>query len=246
MDTQSALAQKNADAEPAQDSSLPRRFSLRQRIALAFISRIVYLAIRLIGPTLRLQTISEAGAEGEPRTRPAIYCFWHRCVFAASYIFRDHGIRVLTSRSYDGEFIARIIERLRFRAVRGSSSRGGVSALRALQRELTAGEFVAFTIDGPRGPRYVAKPGPIHLARATGAPVFCFYVAVERAWILNTWDAFIVPKPFSRICCYVCSPIAVPADGDLEAYVAKMQGELERARAGAEGRVNTKGTKANI
>ena len=238
MDTEIALAQKNADAQTAQDTSLPRRFSLGQRIALAFISRIVYLAIRLIGPTLRLETISEPGAEGEPRTRPAIYCFWHRCVFAASYIFRDHGIRVLTSRSYDGEFIARIIERLGFRAVRGSSSRGAVSALRALQRELTAGEFVAFTIDGPRGPRYVAKPGPIHLARATGAPVFCFYVAVERAWILNTWDAFIVPKPFSRICSYVCTPIVVPPDGDLETYVAKMQAELERARNKAEAGVN--------
>jgi lysophospholipid acyltransferase (LPLAT)-like uncharacterized protein len=200
----------------------------------------VYLAIRLIGPTLRLQTISEAGADGEPRTRPAIYCFWHRCVFAAAYTFRGHQIRVLTSRSYDGELIARIIERLGFRAIRGSSSRGAVSALRELQRELSANAFVAFTSDGPRGPRYVAKPGPIHLARATGAPVFCFYVAVERAWVLKTWDAFIVPKPFSRICCYVCSPISVPSDGDLENYLAKMQTELERARSMAEAGVNTK------
>lgn len=229
--------QKNAEAQAASDSGLGRRFSLRQRIALAFISRLVYLAIRLIGPTLRLETIGEAGAEDEPRTRPAIYCFWHRCVFAASHVFRDHQIRVLTSRSYDGEFIARIIERLGFRAVRGSSSRRAVSALRELQRELAGGAFVAFTIDGPRGPRYVAKPGPVHLARATGAPIFCFYVAVERAWILNTWDAFIVPKPFSRICCYVCTPITVPPDGDLEIYVAKMQAELERARNNAESRV---------
>lgn len=234
MDTEATAAQQNPAVESNSESSPQRRFSLRQRIALAFISRIVYLAIRLIGPTLRLQSIGEAGAENEPRTRPAIYCFWHRCVFAASYIFRQRQIRVLTSRSYDGELIARIIERLGFRAVRGSSSRGAVAALRELQRELAAGEFVAFTIDGPRGPRYVAKPGPVHLARSRGAPIFCFYVAVERAWVLNTWDAFIIPKPFSRICCYVCSPIAVPADGDLETYVAKMQAELERARSNAE------------
>lgn len=245
MDTETATAHKDTENKPAPDAGLHRRFSLRQRFALAFISRIVYLAIRLIGPTLRLQTISEAGSEGEPRTRPAIYCFWHRCVFSAAYIFRRHQIRVLTSRSYDGELIARIIERLGFRAVRGSSSRGAISALRELQRELNGGAFVAFTIDGPRGPRYMAKPGPIHLARATGAPVFCFYVAVERAWVLNTWDAFIVPKPFSRICCYVCSPISVPPDGVLEAYVARMQAELERARTSAEAGVNTNGTKAN-
>jgi lysophospholipid acyltransferase (LPLAT)-like uncharacterized protein len=92
----------------------------------------------------------------------------------------------------------------------------------------------------------VAKPGAIHLARTTGAPVFCFYVAVERAWVLKTWDGFIVPKPFSRICCYVCSPISVPPDGDLEDYLAKMQTELERARTSGEAGVNTKVTKANL
>jgi hypothetical protein len=170
----------------------------------------------------------------EPHTRPAIYCFWHRCVFAGGYLWRNRGIRVLTSRSYDGEYIARVIEKLGYRAVRGSSSRGAVSALRELQRELEAGEFVAFTIDGPRGPKYVAKPGPIHLSRTTAAPIFCFYVAVERAWILKSWDAFILPKPFSRVHCYVCSPFVVPEDGDHDAFRARMQAELERATTKAE------------
>lgn len=210
------------------------RFGLRQRIALAAISWAGFLAIRLIGPTLRTTFTREPGTEDEPRTRPAIYCFWHRCVFACGYLFRNHGIRVLTSRSYDGEYIARVIEKLGFRAVRGSSSRGAVSALRELQRELEAGAFVAFTIDGPRGPKYVAKPGPIHLSRATAAPIFCFYVAVERAWILKSWDAFMLPKPFSRVHCYVCSPFVVPADAEHDDYLAHMQAELERARINAE------------
>jgi hypothetical protein len=155
-------------------------------------------------------------------------------VFAAAYVFRDHQIRVLTSRSYDGEYIARIIERLGFRAIRGSSSRGAVQSLRELQRELDAGEFVAFTIDGPRGPRYVAKPGPIHLARVTGAPIFSFYLAPERAWILRSWDAFLIPKPFSRVHCYVRSPIKVAEDADHHAALARMQSELEEARLRAE------------
>jgi hypothetical protein len=210
------------------------RFRLRQRIALAAISWAGFLAIRLIGPTLRTTFTREPGTEDEPRTRPAIYCFWHRCVFACGYLFRNHGIRVLTSRSYDGECIARVIEKLRFRAIRGSSSRGAVSALRELQRELEAGAFVAFTIDGPRGPKYVAKPGPIHLSRATAAPIFCFYVAVERAWILKSWDAFMLPKPFSRVHCYVCSPFVVPADAEQDDYLPHMQAELERARINAE------------
>jgi hypothetical protein len=209
-------------------------FSLKQRMALWLVSWTGYLAIRLIGPTLRVSLTYEPGAENEPKTRPAIYCFWHRCVFAAAYVFRDHQIRVLTSRSYDGEYIARIIERLGFRAIRGSSSRGAVQSLRELQRELEAGEFVAFTIDGPRGPRYVAKPGPIHLARVTGAPIFSFYLAPEHAWTLKSWDAFLIPKPFSRVHCYVRSPIKVAEDADHDAALARMQSELEEARLRAE------------
>lgn len=211
-----------------------RKFTFKQTMALWLISWAGYLAIRVIGPTLRPSFTYEPGTEKEPSTRPAIYCFWHRCVFACGYLFRGHGIRVLTSRSYDGEYIARIIERLGFRAVRGSSSRGAVQSLRELQRELEQGEFVAFTIDGPRGPRYVAKPGPIHLARVTGAPIFCFYVAVERAWILNSWDAFIIPKPFSRVHCYVRSPISVPAEADHNQALGQMQKELEEAQFHAE------------
>ncbi|HEX4663851.1 MAG TPA: lysophospholipid acyltransferase family protein [Terriglobales bacterium] len=223
------------ELEPASSvNGKPHRFSLKQRLALWLISSAGYLAIRLIGPTLRPSFTYEPGTENEPKTRPAIYCFWHRCVFPAAYLFRDHAIRVLTSRSYDGEYIARVIERFGFRAVRGSSSRGAVQSLRELQRELELGEFVAFTIDGPRGPRYVAKPGPIHLARMTGAPIFCFFVAVERAWILNTWDQFIIPKPFSRIHCYVRTPITVSPEADHDEALALMQTQLEEAQKRAE------------
>src|SRR5205807_8367308 len=117
-----------------------------------------------------------------------------------------------------------------FRAVRGSSSRGALQSVRELQRELESGAFVAFTIDGPRGPRYVAKPGPIHLARVTGALIFCFYVAVERAWVLKTWDALIIPKPFSRVHCYARSPMRVSSAADLDQPLARMQLELEEAQ----------------
>ncbi len=228
-------ATDQSESEAVTETGVNRRkFSFKQTVALWLISWAGYLAIRIIGPTLRPSFTYEPGTENEPRTRPAIYCFWHRCVFAAGYMFRGHGIRVLTSPSYDGEYIARHIERLGFRAVRGSSSRGAVQSLRELQRELEQGEFVAFTIDGPRGPRYVAKPGPIHLARVTGAPIFCFYVAVDRAWVLNSWDAFIIPKPFSRVHCYVRSPISVPADADHDQALALMQKELEETQFRAE------------
>ena len=234
MDRNPAATVEDTIENAPPEETRPSRFSFKQRLSLWLISWAGYLAIRLIGPTLRASFTYEPGSDNEPRTRPAIYCFWHRCVFPAAHLFRNKGIRVLTSRSYDGEYIARIIERLGFRAVRGSSSRGAVQSLRELQRELETGAFVAFTIDGPRGPRYVAKPGPIHLARVSGAPIFCFYVAVERAWILRTWDAFILPKPFSRIHCYVRSPIRVAADSSHEPSLARMQSELEIAQRRAE------------
>ena len=234
MNPNLAATDENQAEEVSSGETAGPRFSLKQRLTLWLISWLGYLAIRTIGPTLRASFTYEPGAENEPRTRPAIYCFWHRCVFAASYLFRDHSIRVLTSRSYDGEYIARIIEHLGFRAVRGSSSRGAVQSLRELQRELELGEFVAFTIDGPRGPRYVAKPGPIYLARVTGAPIFCFYVASERAWVLKSWDAFMIPKPFSRVHVYVRSPIVLSADADHDESLARMQSDLEKARNRAE------------
>jgi len=228
------LAAPSANSQANGAPTRLARFTFKQRLALWLTSWVGFLAIRVIGRTLRPAFTYEPGTEGEPKTRPAIYCFWHRCVFPAGYLFRNYGIRVLTSRSYDGEYIARIIERLGFRAVRGSSSRGAVQSLRELQRELEQGEFVAFTIDGPRGPRYVAKAGPIHLARITEAPIVCFYVAVERAWILKSWDAFMIPKPFSRIHCYVRSPIKLTTDSDHDQSLALMQANLEEAQRLAE------------
>lgn len=234
MQPNPAVATGNRTETIPSQSRTHSRFSAKQRLSLWSISWAGYLAIRLIGPTLRISISYGEGAEDEPRTRPAIFCFWHRCVFPAAYLFRKRGIRVLTSRSYDGEYIARIIERLGFRAVRGSSSSGALQSLRELQRELGRGEVVAFTIDGPRGPRYVAKPGPIHLAQTAGAPIFPFYVAVERAWVLNTWDAFIIPIPFSRVHCYIDSPMRVFPHSDFTSSLARMQSELEQAQKRAE------------
>src|ERR1700678_2869942 len=109
----------------------PRRFSLRQRFVLWFTSWAAYLAISLIGPTLRY-SISWEEAPFPPQAtyeKPGIYSFWHRAVFAGAWLWRKTGIAVMVSRSFDGEYIARTIQKLGYVAVRGSSSRGGASAL---------------------------------------------------------------------------------------------------------------------
>jgi lysophospholipid acyltransferase (LPLAT)-like uncharacterized protein len=233
----STQAQAAADAG---DRAL-RKFSLRERLQLFVITWAGYLFIRLIGPTLRFQAELEPGARSDGlKAETGIWCFWHRSVIPAAWRFRDAKIAVMTSRSFDGEYIARIIEKLGFSAVRGSSSRGAVAALFGMRRELEIGHSVAFTIDGPRGPRYVAKPGPVLLAKKTGFPIGCFFLAAERAWILNSWDSMIIPKPFSRVVLHVSSPIHVPEDAGEEQMAAlhqEMQKALDRCMERAEAAV---------
>ena len=206
-----------------------------------FAQRLLPPLIWLLCRTLRYELHADPAGLDEPRGDAAIYCFWHRCVLAACYPWRNKGIRVLTSRSRDGEIIARIIERFGFKAVRGSSSRGALTGLRTLERELRDGHMVAFTIDGPRGPMYVAKPGPVLLAKLTGVRIVCFYVAVERAWVLNSWDKFVIPKPFSRASIRSAPPLYVPADADeptMQAANNEMQCLLDLVRQHAEQDLN--------
>jgi len=143
----------------------------------------------------------------------------------------------MTSMNRDGEAIAQCIRRFGFGAARGSSSRGGFRALAEMAREIRRGRDTAFTIDGPRGPRYVAKKGPVLLARTTGVAITAFYVAVENAWILNTWDAMMIPKPFSRAYIRVARKIFVPPDANDEKLAEahkEMQAALARVTAHAD------------
>jgi lysophospholipid acyltransferase (LPLAT)-like uncharacterized protein len=231
--------------EVAQEQGPAHFYSWPQRVSLWAITWAGFLAIRLIGPTLRYSVSWEDGAPGSLDKRPIIYSFWHRCVFPAAYLWRNRNIRVMTSQSYDGEYIARIIQKFGFVPVRGSSSRGAVGALLGMRREVEQGWTVAFTIDGPRGPMYVAKPGPVVLARSTGIPMSVFHIAVERAWILKTWDRFMIPKPFSRVLMRVAGLMNVPAEasdknmGDMH---TRMQAALDRTREFAELHVSRVGT----
>lgn len=219
----------------------PRPFSPLERLSLWAISRAGYLLVRAIGSTLRFLVTAEEGSLSDGvSSPPGIYCFWHRAVIPATYRFRGRQIAVMTSRSFDGEYIARIIQKLGFRPVRGSSSRHAVGALLGMRKELDEGHPVAFTIDGPRGPIYVAKPGPVLLAKKTGHKIVCFHIAVERAWILNSWDKMMVPKPFSRAAIYVSTSLAIPPDAtgkDMEGFHRQMQAMLERCRREAEARL---------
>jgi lysophospholipid acyltransferase (LPLAT)-like uncharacterized protein len=219
----------------AVDDAAPR-FTWRQRFALAVVPPLASVVIRLLGSTLRYSVSIEdpEGTEFSPRT---IYAFWHQCLFTASYRYRNRGIAVLISRSFDGELIARVVERFGYRPVRGSSSRGAVAGLLEMGRELEAGCAVAFTVDGQRGPRFVAKPGPVLLARTEGTPLRALHFATKRAWRLSSWDGFVIPKPFSRVVLRMAAPIVLPSaasDAQMEEFHAELQRRLDNARDFAE------------
>jgi lysophospholipid acyltransferase (LPLAT)-like uncharacterized protein len=197
---------------------------------LFLVPRIASAFIRILGATLRYEDIIAPGVTpGSRIPGPVVYAFWHRCLLSCAYYFRSQRIAILISRSFDGELIARTVERLGFIAIRGSSSRGGAVALRQIAEEYARGTRCAITADGPRGPEMVAKPGTAQLAQLVGAWVGTFYVLPLSAWELKTWDRFLIPKPFSRV--LITWPPHVPAE---EVSELSVQANLDTAVAMAQ------------
>ncbi len=217
-----------------------QRFTFKQRVFLAIVPPVATLLILALGVTLRYEDVFPLDAEdrtpGDEIPGPSIYAFWHRSLLACAYRFRGKGIAILISQSFDGELIARTVELLGFKAVRGSSSRGGAAGLRNMAEAYQAGRRCAFTADGPRGPNMVAKPGCAQLAKLVEAKwVGAFYALPQRAWELKSWDRFLIPKPFSRV--VVSFPHRVPTDQpELQAAIHSSLNEAVALAVGAQRR----------
>jgi lysophospholipid acyltransferase (LPLAT)-like uncharacterized protein len=160
---------------------------------LAVVPPLVSGLVRLVGATWRYRDVNAPGVRnGHEIPGPSVFAFWHEALLCSAHRFRGLGIAIVISRSFDGELIARVVERLGFVAVRGSSTRGGASVLRQMQQAYMDGRICAFTADGPNG--------PTQLAALTGAEwVGAFHGHAESAWRLKSWDRFVIPKPWSRI-----------------------------------------------
>jgi lysophospholipid acyltransferase (LPLAT)-like uncharacterized protein len=208
----------------------PREFTRWQRLQVFVASWMGYLAVLLIGRTLRWHLEGWENWEAASRAgKGIIYTFWHREIFSACWFWRRRGIVVMTSQNFDGEYIARIIEMHGYGASRGSSSRGAGRALAEMARCLRSGRDAAFTIDGPRGPRFVAKRGSVILSQSTGASILCFHIALKGAYVFHkTWDQAQFPHPFSRAAIFIAPPIAVPEGAD-EAEQNRKQQEVQSA-----------------
>jgi len=210
-----------------------------RRIQIPLIAAAVYSVIRLLGPTLRYEVMGWQHAERVYASKKQIiWAFWHRVIIPIVWWYRNHGVVIMNTTAFDGQWTRKVIEWLGFGTAQGSSSRGGLRGLTVMAKRLGEGVDCGFTIDGPRGPRYLAKPGPVILARKTGCPVMVFHIGVDRGITFEkTWDHFLLPKPFARAVILFAPPIYVPPDANpeaLEAKHAEMQRELERVRDIAE------------
>jgi lysophospholipid acyltransferase (LPLAT)-like uncharacterized protein len=202
----------------------PREFSRWERIQIRIIGWLGYWLVKLIGGSLRWEVHGWKNWEaGEALGKRLIYTFWHREIFAATWFWRQRGIVVMSGHNFDAEFTARVIEKHGYGVARGSASRGAVRALVAMARAIQRGSDTAFTIDGPRGPRFVAKPGAVMLAKATGSAILCFHIRPACSWVFTkSWDRTEIPRPFSRIVVFIARPITVPPDADDGAQAAKL------------------------
>ncbi|TKJ42501.1 hypothetical protein CEE37_02105 [candidate division LCP-89 bacterium B3_LCP] len=183
--------------------------------------------IRLVGFTLRIQKINPDPVRRLSEAKdPFILCFWHGRMFLTVFLHRNQGVVAMISQHEDGEMIARIAGKLGWRAIRGSSSRGGREALFQMLSHLKNGGAAAMLPDGPTGPRRQFKKGTLFLAQKSGVPLIPITFAAEKCWRFNSWDRFVLPKPFSRCVFIYHDPILIPDElkGDeLDLWCKKLQ-----------------------
>lgn len=176
---------------------------------------IAYWLIRLYLSTIRIRVINEeALIRHIEKGGKAIVSIWHQRFFGVIGYAKRFSIykpSAIISKSRDGELIAQVAIRSGFRPIRGSSSRGGREALAAIVEDLAENSTAVHGVDGPRGPKGVVKAGLIRMAQLSRAGIFPVYISVDRAWILKSWDRFLIPKPFSRLLIHWDDPIMVPA-----------------------------------
>ena len=187
--------------------------------------------LRLLGATWRVERVDVPALEAARRASPGgnvIYAVFHNALLVLGFTHRDQDVAVLVSQHRDGEFIARILERLGYGLVRGSTRRGGVEALFRMATLLEAGRDIAITVDGPIGPRYTVHPGAVLLARRTGRPIVPVVAAARRQHELPTWDALRVPAPGSQLRIRYGASIGVASDAK-PADVARAREALEAA-----------------
>ena len=207
---------------------------MKRRLILKTAETLGPLVIGALGGSLQVQILPRDF--DRERRGPVIFSFWHGRLLIPSFTHRGRGVGILISIHRDGEYIARVVDRMGFKTIRGSSTRGGVPGLKGMLRLAERGCDVAFTPDGPRGPRYRVQPGVIYAASRTGLPVVPCAVEANPAWVLNSWDEFTIPKPFSRTVILQGEAIPVPPDigrAGIDEYRLRLESAMHERMAAA-------------
>lgn len=199
-------------------------YSLKQRILIRLADIIFYCLVWFICKTIKFEVEGWEHFEAcYEQGRIPILNFWHDRIFTSTYFFRGRQIVVMSSISFDAEYIGRFIKRFGYGTIRGSSNKRASAALIGMIRIMRDGFPTGFSIDGPRGPRYIAKPGSCTLAKKTGNPLIPFTIHSKKFWVINSWDKLQIPKPFTRAKVFIGKPIFVPADANEKELENKRQ-----------------------
>jgi len=194
------------------------------------------LVVRLLYATWRVTVIDpeDVGTGVRDGTRPAVIAFWHRHLLTLLGHCRGYRVCVPVSEHRDGEYVAQVMERSGLISVRGSTTRGSLKLVRGLLSCARQGWSPAITPDGPRGPKYSVQPGVALLARRCGLPVYPVGIAVSSAWVLRSWDEFMIPKPWARIVIAAGPALGSAAYDDVDGFCRALGTALQAACQTAE------------
>lgn len=212
-------------------------YSVVERLKFCLVSQLAARLVRALFSTCRVKILRPDLVDKYfKQGRPAIGITWHRGAIFFLYLFGKQRPAVMISRSRDGEYLARYLKIMGGVPVRGSSSRGGMSALKEMAEYLQdgPGRYAATVADGPRGPRYVAKKGMIALAAQTGLPLLPLAWSADRVWVLkNSWDRTMIPKPFAKVVITAGREFHYPPDirgQEMEAARLELEREMNRIK----------------
>ena len=165
--------------------------------------------INLLGFTWRVRVAGQVDLyPGREKTEKRIYCFWHNRLLGLAYTQKKKNVGIMISSHFDGEIVARIVSRMGYHPLRGSSTKGGAVGLLSMLKNDEVWHL-AITVDGPRGPKGVVKPGVIYLASKSGLPVVPISCNSSKKWVLSSWDRFEIPRPFARVVVTLGKPISI-------------------------------------
>jgi len=220
---------------------MAERIGFLERLGFFLLRNLGALFLRMLGSTL---TLRRAGLDYEREVfrkgEFPIYTFWHGRLLILAYSHRDRKIQIMISEHRDGETVAQVTDQLGFGAVRGSTTRGGLRAMRELAKKALKGYATAITPDGPRGPRHIAQTGSIYVAMKTGFPLLPVTSSAFPRWTFSSWDRFIIPKPFATALVKFGKPFYVPAklsEEEIERYRLNFQEEMVKLEAEADRQV---------